>query len=103
MCIQNSQGVDKSQHAVDQVTMMVKAMQEAFRENLEFIPWMSSGSAEAAKAKLEHMADLIGYPTFVLNDTWLNQGNVRLLLFDFTIVVAGLSSPGQQMVSNLLL
>ena len=96
----NSQGVDKSQHAVDQVTMMVKAMQEAFRENLDYIPWMSSGSAEAAKAKLEHMADLIGYPTFVLNDTWLNQGNV--LLFVFTIVVVGLSL-AQQMVSNLLL
>ena len=70
-----SKGIDKSQHAMDQVTMMVQSMQEAFRQNLDFIPWMSRDSAEAAKAKLEHMADLIGYPTFVLNDTWLNQGN----------------------------
>jgi len=68
-----SKGVEKSQHAMDQVTMMVQSMQEAFRQNLDFIPWMSRDSTEAAKAKLEHMADLIGYPTFVLNDTWLNQ------------------------------
>ena len=60
---------------MEQVTMMVKAMQDAFRENLSFIKWMSPDSANAARAKLEHMADLIGYPTFVLNSTWLDQGN----------------------------
>ena len=70
---------------MDQVTMMVQSMQEAFRQNLDFIPWMSRDSAEAAKAKLEHMADLIGYPTFVLNDTWLNQGN---FLFYYDCVVS---------------
>ena len=78
-----SKGVDKSQHAMDQVAMMVQSMQEAFRQNLDFIPWMSAESAEAAKAKLEHMADLIGYPTFVLNDTWLNQGNFPVFYDDF--------------------
>ena len=54
--------------------MMVESMQGAFKESLEFIQWMSPQSADAAKAKLEHMADLIGYPAFVLNDTWLNKG-----------------------------
>ena len=49
-------------------------MQDAFRENLSFIKWMSPASAEAARAKLAHMADLIGFPTFVLNSTWLDQG-----------------------------
>ena len=60
---------------MEQVTMMVEAMQDAFRENLSFIKWMSPNSVNAARAKLEHMADLIGYPTFVLNSTWLDQGN----------------------------
>merc|ERR1719464_1196896 len=68
-----SKGVGKSEVAVEQVTMMVEAMQDAFRENLSFIKWMSPNSANAARAKLEHMADLIGYPTFVLNSTWLDQ------------------------------
>ena len=54
--------------------MMVEAMQTAFKQNLEFIEWMSPQSAEAARAKLEHMVDLIGYPAFVLNNTWLDQG-----------------------------
>ena len=35
---------------------------------------MSPASADAARAKLEHMADLIGFPNFVLNSTWLDQG-----------------------------
>ena len=48
--------------------------QDAFRENLSYIKWMSPASAVAAKAKLEHMADLIGFPNFVLNSTWLDQG-----------------------------
>ena len=50
------------------------SFQDAFRQNLKFIKWMSPSSADAARAKLEHMADLIGYPAFVLNTTWLNQG-----------------------------
>jgi predicted metalloendopeptidase len=70
----HAKGIAKSQKAVDQVTMMVESMQTAFKENLDLIKWMSPTSAEAAKAKLEHMADLIGYPAFVLNDTWLNSG-----------------------------
>ena len=37
---------------------------------------MSPASAESARAKLEHMADLIGYPTFVLNNTWLDIGKL---------------------------
>ena len=49
--------------------------QDAFRENLSYIKWMSPASADAARAKLEHMADLIGFPNFVLNSTWLDQGN----------------------------
>ena len=73
-----SKGVNKSAIAVNQVTMMVKAMQEAFRQNLNFIKWMSPESAKAAKAKLEHMADLIGYPTFVLNNTWLDLGKIAI-------------------------
>ena len=52
---------------------MVESMQDAFRENLDLIQWMSPESRDSAKAKLEHMVDLIGYPAFVLNDTWLNQ------------------------------
>ena len=48
--------------------------QDAFRENLSYIKWMSPASADAARAKLEHMADLIGFPNFVLNSTWLDQG-----------------------------
>ena len=52
---------------------MVQSMQDAFRENLDLIHWMSPESRESATAKLEHMVDLIGFPSFVLNDTWLNQ------------------------------
>ena len=52
---------------------MVRSMQDAFRENLDLMHWMSPESRESAKAKLEHMVDLIGFPAFVLNDTWLNQ------------------------------
>ena len=59
--------------------MMVEAMQRAFKQNLEFIDWMSPQSAEAARAKLEHMVDLIGYPAFVLNNTWLDQGKKIIL------------------------
>ena len=59
--------------------MMVEAMQRAFKQNLEFIDWMSPQSAEAARAKLEHMVDLIGYPAFVLNNTWLDQGKKIVL------------------------
>ena len=59
--------------------MMVEAMQTAFKQNLEFIEWMSPQSAEAARAKLEHMVDLIGYPAFVLNNTWLDQGKKILI------------------------
>lgn len=70
-----STGLDKSALAVQEVTMMVKAMQEAFRDNLNSsIKWISPESKLAANAKLEHMADLIGYPTFVLNSTWLDLG-----------------------------
>ena len=75
-----SKGVDKSEHAVKQVTVMVKAMQDAFQDNLDFIKWMSPDSAEAAKAKLEHMADLIGYPAFVLNSTWLDMGRFFFMI-----------------------
>lgn len=76
-----STGIDKSAMAVQEVTMMVKAMQEAFRDNLNSIKWISPESAKAANDKLEHMADLIGYPTFVLNSTWLDLGKKTLLIF----------------------
>ena len=60
--------------------MMVESMQMAFRNNLKLIKWMTPDSASAASEKLEHMADLIGYPAFVLNETWLNEGNPAKLI-----------------------
>ena len=41
---------------------MVTAMKAAFARNLPALSWMSEESAEAARDKLEHMVELVGYP-----------------------------------------
>ena len=48
-------------------------MKNAFAANLPALTWMSAESAAAAKHKLDHMVELVGYPRFVLNDTWLDN------------------------------
>ncbi len=35
--------------------------------------WLSAPSLEAAEAKLANMVDLIGFPKFVLNETWVDS------------------------------
>ena len=65
---------EKRLHWASVVRAPSNFFQDAFRENLSYIKWMSPASADAARAKLEHMADLIGFPNFVLNSTWLDQG-----------------------------
>lgn len=67
-----AKGIGKSRETVEQVTMMVETMQNSFQQNFGLIKWMSSESSKAASAKLKHMVDLIGYPAYVLNNTWLN-------------------------------
>lgn len=67
-----SKGIDMSGEVIQQVDAMVDIMQAAFRENLPHVGWMSADSQGQAEKKIEHMVDLIGYPKFVLNNTWLN-------------------------------
>ena len=57
----------RSHEIVAQVQEMADTMKSAFKDNLAGLEWMSEISREAAKAKLEHMVDLIGFPDFVLN------------------------------------
>ena len=52
---------------------MVNTMKAAFKENLPRLEWMSNGSLAAAEIKLEQMVDLIGYPEFVLNSSWVDS------------------------------
>ncbi len=49
------------------------SMKEAFRTNLPSVAWMSPSSSAAASAKLEAIADHVGFPRFVLNSTWLDE------------------------------
>ena len=55
-----------------QVDKMVTAMKAAFKKNLPHLSWMSPESLKAAEAKLEKIADYIGFPAFILNSTWLD-------------------------------
>ena len=66
-------GTNKSKALVEQVDAMVDTMKLAFKENLPNLDWMSNNSRAAAEAKLEQMIDLIGYPNFVLNSTWVDS------------------------------
>ena len=68
---------------------MVSTMKSAFKENLPHLKWMSNASLAAAESKLEQMVDLIGYPEFVLNSSWVDsiysdliitEGNEYLLI-----------------------
>ena len=52
---------------------MVDTMKAAFKENLPRLEWISKGSLSAAESKLEQMVDLIGYPEFVLNSSWVDS------------------------------
>ena len=52
---------------------MVNTMKSAFKENLPNLNWMSNVSLEAAESKLEQMVDLIGYPEFVMNSSWVDS------------------------------
>ena len=52
---------------------MVDTMKAAFKENLPRLHWISNASLAAAESKLEEMVDLIGYPDFVLNSTWVDK------------------------------
>ena len=58
---------------MEQVDAMVETMKLAFKENLPNLDWMTNASRAAAEAKLEQMVDLIGYPNFVLNSTWVDS------------------------------
>ena len=78
MLTQNSSNVsiigrNKSKHLVQEVDEMVNTMKAAFKENLPHLEWMSNESLAAAETKLEQMVDLIGYPEFVLNSSWVDS------------------------------
>ena len=66
-------GKNKSKELVEEVDEMVSTMKSAFKENLPNLKWMSNVSLEAAESKLEQMVDLIGYPEFVLNSSWVDS------------------------------
>ena len=66
-------GKNKSKELVEEVDEMVSTMKLAFKENLPNLKWMSNVSLEAAESKLEQMVDLIGYPEFVLNSSWVDS------------------------------
>ena len=66
-------GKNKSKELVQEVDEMVSTMKSAFKENLPNLKWMSNVSLEAADSKLEQMVDLIGYPEFVLNSSWVDS------------------------------
>jgi predicted metalloendopeptidase len=58
---------------VQEVDEMVNTMKAAFKENLPRLEWMSNGSLAAAETKLDQMVDLIGYPEFVMNSSWVDS------------------------------
>ena len=68
-----AKGIKKSRDVVDQVEEMVNTMKLAFRGNLQSLGWMSKKAMESAEAKLDQMVDLIGFPDFVLNATWVDD------------------------------
>ncbi len=67
-----AKGVAQTDRVVDEVDAIVTSMKRAFRSNLPSLRWMSEASARAASAKLEAIADHVGFPGFVLNSTWLD-------------------------------
>ena len=66
-------GSNKSKELIKEVDDMVNTMKAAFKENLPRLEWISKGSLSAAESKLEQMVDLIGYPEFVLNSSWVDS------------------------------
>ena len=63
---------------------MVNTMKSAFKENLPNLKWMSNVSLDAAESKLEQMVDLIGYPEFVLNTSWVDSIYADLIITEGT-------------------
>ena len=66
-------GSNKSKELIKEVDDMVNTMKAAFKENLPRLEWISKESLSAAESKLEQMVDLIGYPEFVLNSSWVDS------------------------------
>ena len=66
-------GRNQSEILVQEVDEMVSTMKAAFKENLPNLKWMSNASLTAAESKLDQMVDLIGYPEFVLNASWVDS------------------------------
>ncbi len=53
---------------------MVADIKNAMRQDVDGLPWMSGATKKAAMAKLDSVADRIGYP-----DVWRNYSTVRIV------------------------
>ena len=80
----NISGRNRSKQLVQEVDEMVNTMKSAFKENLPNLKWMSNVSLDAAESKLEQMVDLIGYPEFVLNTSWVDSIYSDLIITEGT-------------------
>ncbi|XP_050041864.2 neprilysin-1-like [Dermacentor andersoni] len=59
--------------AKNDVEMMIEKIKNTFKESLSSRPWMDNSTKEAALLKLEKMANKIGFPPWIQNDTYMEQ------------------------------
>ena len=51
---------------------MIHNIRDAFNELLEKIDWMDDKTRQVARAKAATIAEKIGYPEYIVNDTAIN-------------------------------
>ena len=58
--------------SVVQALEMIHNIRDAFNELLEKIDWMDDKTRQVARAKAAAIAEKIGYPEYIVNDTAIN-------------------------------
>ena len=51
---------------------MIRNIRDAFSELLERIDWMDDNTKNVAREKVASIAEKIGYPEYIFNDTAIN-------------------------------
>ncbi|KAK7463335.1 hypothetical protein BaRGS_00038100 [Batillaria attramentaria] len=62
-----------TQRARNRLEEMAANLLEAFKEIVRESDWMSNSTKQAALEKADSMKYKIGYPDFIMNDTWLDE------------------------------